>query len=426
MKKRIAAVIAFVMTISAATASVFAAQKYSADDLKSIASALHGTSEMTDGQDINGDGIVDVFDLIAMRKAMNGSTGEFVTSDITINAETARTTGRNYESGGVYWLVHSGSAVEFTVNARSAEIELAGDNSINNSPNYRSRYAVLVDGEIITDATMSEKSAKVELFSGEEARTATVKIIHLSEANDGAIGVKNITVDSDAVSPVVPTEEKKYRIEFIGDSITCAYGVEGKDQYESFKTTTENFMKSYAYIAAEKLDMDYSAVSYSGFGIISGYTSNGNINSTSLVPPLYEYIAGGNYYKPWDFSKKNDIVVINLGTNDGSYCNKNASKMSVFRTEYAKFLEKVRQYNPDAYIICTLGTMGVNELYPYLEGAVEDYVKASGDTKISCYESPVQDMMNDGLGSDWHPSPITQQKSADLLVEKINEVFDKQ
>ena len=425
MKKRIMAVTAILTALSTAAVSVYAAKSYSADDLKSLASALHGTSEMTEEHDVNGDGSVDVFDLIAMRKTFSASTGEFVQSEIAINETTARTTGRNYASGDVYWLVHSGSAVEFTVNARSAEIELAGDSSIKNGQNYRSRYAVLVDDEIITDDTMSEKTRKVELFSGDEARTAKVKVIHLSEANDGAIGVKSITVDSDAVSPVVPTPEKKYRIEFIGDSITCAYGVEGKDQYESFKTTTENFMKSYAYLTAEKMDMDYSAVSYSGFGIISGYTGNGVINATSLVPPLYEYIAGGNYYKPWDFSKHNDIVVINLGTNDGSYCNKDASKMSVYRTEYAKFLEKVRQYNPDAYIICTLGTMGVNELYPYLEGAVEDYVKASGDTKVSCYESPVQDMMNDGLGSDWHPSPITQQKSAELLVEKINEVFKK-
>ena len=46
--------------------------------------------------------------------------------------------------------------------------------------------------------------------------------------------------------------------------------------------------------------------------------------------------------------------------------------MTSYRTEYAKFLAQVRKCNPDAHIICTLGTMGATELYPYLEGAVED------------------------------------------------------
>lgn len=423
MKKITAIAAAMAAAISLAGTSVFAAQKYTSDDLKGLARSLHGTAAMTEGQDVNGDGIVDVFDLISMRKSLSASTGEFVTSTFPVNDTTVRTVGRNLASGGTYWLVHSGSAIEFTVNARSAEVELAGDSSINNSPDYRSRYAVLVDGEIIADSTMSEKTKKIELFSGDKSRTAKVKIIHLSEANNGAIGVNSITTDSDSAAPIVPAADKKYRIEFIGDSITCAYGVEGKDQYEGFKTTTENFMKSYAYLTAEKLDADYSAVSYSGFGIVSGYTSNGSRNSTSLVPPLYEYIAGGNYYKEWDFSKPNDVVVINLGTNDGSYCGKDTAKMTSYRTEYTKFLEKVRKYNPDAYIICTLGTMGVTELYPYLEGAVEDYIKAMGDEKITCYQSSVQDMNNDGLGSDWHPSPVTQQKSAAVLTDKICQVL---
>ena len=418
MKKSIAAFIA-ALTVISAVGTVYAASKYSSDDLKALAVALHGKAEMSKEQDVNGDGNIDVFDLIAMRKTFTASTGEFTETTVPVSSETVRTVGRNYTSGDITWLVHCGSAVEFTVTGRSASVEMAGDNSISKSPDFRSRFAILVDGKVILDDTMGEKSRIIEIFKGDEKRTATVKIIHLSEANQGAVGVKSITADSDSPTPVVPTADKKYRIEFIGDSITCAYGVEGKNQYESFKTTTENFMKSYAYLTAEKLDMDYSAVSYSGFGIISGYTGNGVINATSLVPPLYEYIAGGNYYKPWDFSKKNDVVVINLGTNDSSYCGTNKDRMSAYRTDYAKFLEKVRKYNPNAYIICTLGTMGGTELYPYLEGAVEDYVKASGDEKITCYQSAVQDMQNDGLGSDWHPSEVTHQKCASVLSEKI-------
>lgn len=425
MKKKLLSALAVVTAVSAVSTTALAARRYTADDLKSLAQALHGTASVTEEHDVNGDKVVDVFDLIAMRKALSASTGEFAKTTVPASEAYVKFTGRNLAEDGVTWLVHSGSAVEFTVSGKSAQVELAGDSSISNGADYRSRFAVLVDGEIILDSTMDEKSKTVELFSGTASRTATVKVIHLSEANNGAVGVKSITVDSDSAVPVAPVPDKKYRIEFIGDSITCAYGVEGKDQYENFKTTTENFMKSYAYIVAEKLDADYSAVSYSGHGIISGYTSDGTINTDSLVPPYYEYIGkNGTYKKPWDFSAKpNDIVVINLGTNDNSYCQGDEDKMNAYRKEYAAFLEKVRANNPDAYIICTLGTMGCTELYPYIEGAVSDYQAASGDKKVMSYQSAVQDMQNDGLGSDWHPSEVTHKKSAAVLADKICQVL---
>jgi len=425
MKKNVLSAVAVAAALSAVSTTAFAANKFTSADLVNLASSLHGKTDVTAEQDMNGDKIVDVFDLIEMRKAIAQPSGEYTRSAFPISESTVRYIGRNLESGGVTWLVHSGSAVEFTVKGRSAEIELAGDSSTSNGADFRSRYAVLVDGEVIVDATMAEKSKKIELFSGSTTRTATVKVIHLSEANNGAIGVKSVTVDTDSQTPIAPTAEKKYRIEFIGDSITCAYGVEGKNQYESFKTTTENFMKSYAYIAAEKLDADYSAVSYSGHGIISGYTSDGKKNTDSLVPPYYEYVARGDDYKQkWDFTAKpNDVVVINLGTNDSSYCGTNKDKMSEYGKAYAEFIKQVRKCNPDAYIICTLGTMGGTELYPYIEGAVSDYQKASGDKNIMCYQSAVQDMQNDGLGSDWHPSETTQKKSAAVLTDKICQVL---
>jgi len=46
--------------------------------------------------------------------------------------------------------------------------------------------------------------------------------------------------------------------------------------------------------------------------------------------------------------------------------------------------------------------------------------------RVSVYFlSPSQNMMEDGIGSDWHPSAITHQKLSKLFVEKITEVLDK-
>lgn len=396
------------------------AVSYSAGDLKNLGDALLGKGEITSGMDLTGDNVVDVFDLVAMRQQFI-STGEFKEMTFSATQENVKYTGRNYYDGKTAWLVQSGSAVEFTVSAKSAEVTIAGDYSINNDEKYRSRYAVIVDGEIITDDVMSEKSKTIELFKGEKSRTAEVKIIHLSEANNGTIGVSEIKVNSDSPVPVVPAREKELSIEFIGDSITCAYGVEGKSASDQYTTKTENFMKSYAYLTAEKLGADYSAVSYSGHGIISGYSNDGKRNTDNLVPPYYKNCGNlSNYAEPWDFTENpNDVVVINLGTNDYSYVSKDFDTRSQeFVDGYEDFLETIRECNPDAYIICTFGIMGGQEMYPLIEQAVEDFSKKTGDDKITVFQSPIQNMA-DGYGADYHPSEITQQKNAYILADKI-------
>lgn len=232
-------------------------------------------------------------------------SGEFSQQTIGVSDENVRYIGRNiYDSDNVAWLVQSGSAIEFTVTGKSAEVIINGDENINNDEKYRPRYAVLVDDEVILDELLSESAKAVKLFDGDVSRTVVVKVIHMSEANNGAVGVSGVKVNSDVPVPVSPTAKKDLQIEFIGDSITCAYGVEGKDQYENFKTSTENFMKSYAYLTAKQLDADYSAVSYSGHGIISGYSNTGDRVTDSLVPDYYDYVGKlGSYKVPWDFER---------------------------------------------------------------------------------------------------------------------------
>lgn len=422
MKKRITSAAAIVSAFALAGTTVYAATRYTADDLKNLGSALLGETDLKEGQDLTGDNVIDVFDLIKMRESFTVGTGEFAEQVIGITDSNTKYIGRNiYDDNKITWLVHSGSAVEFTVNAKSAEITINGDGHTESDEKYRPRYAVLVDDEIILDELLSVKEKAVTLFEGTAPRTATVKVIHLSEANNGAVGVSSIKVNSDAPVPVAPTAKKDLSIEFIGDSITCAYGVEGESQYEGFMTSTENFLKSYAYLTAKQLDADYSAVCYSGHGIVSGYSSSGDAVTDSLVPDYYDYVGKlGSYKTPWDFSSyKNDVVVINLGTNDNTYCSKDYETRGLeYAEKYAEFLAHVHEVNPDAYIICTVGTMGCTEMYPYIKMAVESFKKSSGYDRIMSYQSATH-TQSDGYGSDWHPSPVTQQNSAYVLADKI-------
>lgn len=373
--------------------------------------------------DLSGDGIVNVFDLILLKRELLGSDdqGELTDSQWEAVESNVKLVGRNVVKNGATWLLQSGSAAEFNVTGQSAELVIAGNWGVDADKDQRPRYAVYVDGELLTDKTLDSKEEKITLFDGTASSVKNVKVILLSEAGNGAVGVDSINVKSTSSKPVKPVAKKDLSIEFIGDSITCAYGVEGANAYENFKTTTENFTKSYAYLTAQKLDADYSAVCYSGHGIVSGYTSDGSKNSDSLIPDIYELDSKLSIYSGnWDFaSHKNDVVVINLGTNDINYVAADTETRSAEFTEgYIDFLKKVRKNNSGAYIICTLGTMGGDEICPLIEDAVNQYKSETKDERVMWYKSATQDQA-DGIGSDWHPSAITQQKSAYVLADKI-------
>lgn len=390
-------------------------------DVRSLADALATKSQLSAAHDFDGNGVINAIDLTLMKRSLLTQAEEDLSGEVTtqtITADACKRIGRTLDKDGITWLVQSGSAVECTITATEASVTIAGDGCVYGDEKYRPRYGVYVDGELVADVVMGEAEQTIELFSGDTHRTATVKLIHLSEANNGAIGLKHFTVSSASQTPVKPTAEKDLTIEFIGDSITCAYGVEADSQYVSFETGTENFTKSYAYLTAELLDADYSAVSYSGHGVISGYSNDGTIQTDSLVPDCYTLVGKpADYATAWDFdTNPSDVVIINLGTNDSSYLSYDFdNRKASFVEGYIDFLGMVRANNPDAYIICTIGIMGCAEVYPLIEEAVA----AVDDAKISSYLCATQDMTNDGLGADWHPSEITQQKNAYVLADKI-------
>ena len=169
------------------------------------------------------------------------------------------------------------------------------------------------------------------------------------------------------------------------------------------------------------MDADYTTVAYSGHGIISGY-SGGDKNEGALLPELYTKISKQENYKgDWDFENHQpDIIVINLGTNDLNYLKGDPEiRGDEFVEEYSSFLDLVRKKNPHAYIICTVGIMGATEIYPYIEIAIA----LTSDDRISSYQAKTQDM-SDGLGSDWHPSPITHKKASEELISKIKKILN--
>lgn len=288
-------------------------------------------------------------------------------------------------------------------------MNLVGDGSqIYQAEDQRARFAIYIDDKQLIDTTMGELEKTVKLFNNNEEKEIKVRIILLSEASHGGIGVKNININSCSEKVIEPTEYKKLRIEYIGDSITCAYGIECASASEPFQTTTQNFELSYAFLSAKELEVDYSGVCYSGSGVAGG--------GSQMSEHYTKTNAFTSYNEEWDFSKfPNDIVVINLGTNDSGYAEE--SKHDEYIQKYTNFLELIREKNPKAYIICTLGMMGCENLFPLIKKAITLF----GDDKVLGFLLP-QQKLEDGIGSQYHPNAVTHAKTAKILAEKIKEI----
>ena len=366
--------------------------------------------------------LISLLFIISSKEYIENINVECVEKTFLPNEENVKITGRFLQKDDITWLIQSGSSIEFYITAYSAEIYFVGDSSINQIPSLRPRFVIYINDKLYFDYTVNELKFIVQLFSGETEEKTKIKVKLLSENVYGGIGIKNINTCSSNIDKKViePLAKKNLKIEFIGDSITCAYGVEGKNEFENFKTTTENSSKSYAYLTGEILEADYSVVCYSGHGIISGYSYDGSKNSNDLVKDYYKQNGKNpNYPGDWDFNNhKNDIVFINLGSNDENYVNANPiERNEEFINGYINFLQMIRDTNPDSIIICTLRT--TDETIDLVEQAVNRFK----DERVFFIRSPPKDI-NDGYGSNYHPSAIAQKKISQSVSEQISQIYN--
>ncbi|NLZ45119.1 MAG: hypothetical protein GX896_00335 [Clostridiales bacterium] len=359
----------------------------------------------------------------------NSSNNQNLNADgVIMNKENVKLAGRTTLIEDTLWFGLSGAGVEFEFTGKKLDMTIVGDGAAFGDANNQARFAIYVDGERVIDKMLDEEEMVVTPVDNAESKTVTVKVIKLSETAMSTMGIKPIKLQEG--EKITPVAQKELKIEFIGDSITCGYGVDDEVKENHFATTTEDVTKTYAYKTAQALDADYSMFSISGYGIISGYSSNGKKVPEQALPQYYGKL-GYSWNKfaevsapnevDWDFSNyQPNIIVINLGTNDSTYC-KGDEKKQEYVDAYKEFLKQVREANPNAEIFCTLGIMGAN-LYSSVEEVCYNYTEETGDSKVHPFKFDTQDGTL-GYAADWHPTEATHEKSSQSLVEFIKETM---
>lgn len=215
------------------------------------------------------------------------------------------------------------------------------------------------------------------------------------------------------------------KIEFIGDSQTCGYGIDDVSGSESkFYDKTENFYYTYAAETARQLDAQCLAVCRSGIGVYRNFNGPETGSPKEAMPDIYALTNFGDPTQNWDYgSYVPDLVCINLGTNDTSV---GTYKMDLLEDGYRKLYKLVRARYPEAKIVFLDGCMLNGKSLQDVKNAITKIVMEgnnSGDNQIYRYDLTPQDGSL-GYATHSHPSARQQKRMADELVPFLRKIMN--
>ncbi len=211
------------------------------------------------------------------------------------------------------------------------------------------------------------------------------------------------------------------KLEFIGNSITCGYGVEAQNEKVHFSDSTENHYYTYAAISSRSLNAQHMVVARSGIGMYRNYNGPRE-GSEDNMPRWYEYTSIYDNSQKWDHSKYNaDVICINLGTNDFSTKGYDTSR---YCANYEAFVKHLRKLHPKAKIVMLTGPMLMGDTNKMHISLLDDVYKklCNGGIKDIYRFNFTPQTGSLGYGADYHPSKAQQQKMANELIPFIRKI----
>ena len=262
-------------------------------------------------------------------------------------------------------------------------------------------------GETVTTLSVAPAPCWYTLAENLPAdRETAVELLKISEPQYGFVNLEALEVTGE-VLPALPPPARK--ILFVGDSITCGYGVTAAIE-DPFSTDTEDVTTTYAWLLADRLAAQRHILSASGWGVA---TANNGSTTECLMPtvlPLVQFAADGKgeSWNPADFTP--DLVVVNLATNDAA----GQSPADRLQNGIAALLTTLRRDYPAAPILWIYGAM-VLWMEDTVRAAVEAFAADDGNTRYI----PLVPVVQAEMGSCGHPNVLGQRRLADDLEPQI-------
>ena len=215
--------------------------------------------------------------------------------------------------------------------------------------------------------------------------------------------------------PTLPSR----KIEFIGNSITCGYGIEGDGTEKKFLFSKQNFYYTYAAITSRALQAQCQVCARSGIGIYRNYA--GKIPD-EIMPRIYPHTFYSTTGELWDFNLyQPDVVCVNLGCNDTSVGQYDKVRLT---EAFKSFTQTLRGYYPQAKIVYLIGAIPagkrLNDIREAQEAAIADAAER-GDHEVYRMDFTPDDGSL-GMGSQGHPSMRRQALMGEELTTFLREI----
>lgn len=243
--------------------------------------------------------------------------------------------GRHYKNSEYLHLDFSGAGFKTAFIGSKLSVSYEATNT--QDENINPFLAILIDGAFYKKIPLVHKKGTLELFSGINKKHI-VEVIKLTECPVNHVGYKNLKCDGEFIEEDFAKDKK---ILIFGDSVTCGFGIDANHETPDFYTKEENYLKSYAYLLSKKLDADVVNVASGGFPVHkSPYSKGYKIDNIPDLLNIASFDINSTLENApkWDNSKfVPDIIIVNLGANDGAYINSSLDKYN--KEEKLNFLK---------------------------------------------------------------------------------------
>ena len=278
---------------------------------------------------------------------------------------------------------------------------------------------VIVDGKVIQVIHPDSIKKEYTLASGLPAGKHSLELFKRTEWTMGKTWIYQFALDRGS-SMLPPDPISKRKIEFFGNSITCAYAVIDTTGQDRGTAPYENAWLSYATITARHFNAEFNLTARSGIGVMVSWFPQ-------IMPEMYDRLDPNDSESKWDFSKyQPDVVVINLFQNDAWITKLPANEQFKARfgdkaptdeqivKAYKDFVKSVRDKYRKAQIICALGSMDATKDGSPWPGYIQKAVAQVGDKNIYTHFFPYKN-------TPGHPNVKEQQAMADDLMGFIDQ-----
>lgn len=281
-------------------------------------------------------------------------------------------------------------------------------------------YAVAwIDGKMGEKFRLNAKDGYYKLAEGLPEGEHTVEVVRITECYIGLTHFLGFELNPGA--QILDWKDASDRkIEFIGDSITCGYGIEANDPTLHFSPDTENFCLNYSSLTARALKADYLVVSRSGIGMVRNYDGPHEGSTSGTMPEVYPHTFYMQDKPMWDFSRFTpDVVCINLGTNDFSTTGVNVDN---YISAYVRFAKDVLTRYPEANLVLLQGPMDNSDALRQAIGKVLEQLKTVAPDRVTSFELSAQGKV--GFGADYHPNIEQSKINAAELSQHLSDLMD--